>query len=319
MRRTHLIAAIACLVTIAGVSQDAFARGRMYHPGLGRYMQRDPLGTANEPPMARNLSASQFTQRDPTGSNQYADGMTLYQYVGSNPANRVDPSGLKWTITRKANEATALATPEIGDTFGDLAREVSLDERELLKWMTWSCKGYPSFIVSESGYAGVRVNKSIKDCCEFRVPNTLVLMRGGVSWHEFALHSKIQGWMIHMSPPKGWHGYHSEAIVEVRSGADMKRALDNRKDLVGFYYGGHGSGFGILNPGNTDTDMGGLLSPGDLDLNHKVSAIYLLACYSAEQWPNGWERLVAPRGQFRGFEGTVSALTRKWGFFYTGR
>ena len=92
MKRTHLIATIVGLMAIAVASQDALARGRMYHPGLGVFMQRDPVGTATAPPMARNLSASQYTRRDPTV--QYADGMNLYQYVRSNPANRRDWTGL---------------------------------------------------------------------------------------------------------------------------------------------------------------------------------------------------------------------------------
>jgi len=43
-------------------------RFRVYHPTLGRWLQRDPLG--------------------------YADGMNLYQYVRSGPAHRLDPLGL---------------------------------------------------------------------------------------------------------------------------------------------------------------------------------------------------------------------------------
>jgi len=43
-------------------------RNRTYHPALGRWMQRDPA--------------------------DYADGMSLYEYVGSRPANRTDPQGL---------------------------------------------------------------------------------------------------------------------------------------------------------------------------------------------------------------------------------
>ena len=93
MKRTALL--FACLVACAIVSlpSDLFARARMFHPGAGRFMQRDPLGTTNEPAMARNLSSSQFTQRDPT--IQYADEMNLYQYCRSAPIQYGDPLGLK--------------------------------------------------------------------------------------------------------------------------------------------------------------------------------------------------------------------------------
>ncbi|MCY2929466.1 MAG: RHS repeat-associated core domain-containing protein [Planctomycetota bacterium] len=43
-------------------------RHRVYHPGLGRWLQRDPIG--------------------------YRDGMSLYQYVRSAPLGMVDPQGL---------------------------------------------------------------------------------------------------------------------------------------------------------------------------------------------------------------------------------
>jgi RHS repeat-associated protein len=44
-------------------------RNRAYHPALGRWVQRDPLG--------------------------YVDGLNLYDYVSSNPINAVDPLGLE--------------------------------------------------------------------------------------------------------------------------------------------------------------------------------------------------------------------------------
>ena len=102
MKRTSLIAVLATLATMAAVSQDASARGRIYHPRLGRFMQRDPIGTPYAPPVTvsarptitRNVSSPRFTQRDPEPGAQYTDGMNIYQYVQGRPLTARDPSGL---------------------------------------------------------------------------------------------------------------------------------------------------------------------------------------------------------------------------------
>src|SRR3546814_12508924 len=50
----------------------SYYKARMYAPGLGRYMQTDPIG--------------------------YGSGMNLHAHVGRDPVNRVDPMGLNAMI-----------------------------------------------------------------------------------------------------------------------------------------------------------------------------------------------------------------------------
>jgi len=89
MRATRLIAVLVGLAAIAMITADASA---MYHGGMGRFLQRDPgAGGANRIGAGGPAVGGGFIPRD-----QYADGMNLYQYVGGNPVNRLDYSGLKW-------------------------------------------------------------------------------------------------------------------------------------------------------------------------------------------------------------------------------
>jgi hypothetical protein len=81
--RTFVILAAALLFSsIAAESANA-----MYHPGMGRFMQRDP-GPGS-------ITGSMPSRVGSAGSaDQYADGMNLYQYVRSMPTTLVDPMGL---------------------------------------------------------------------------------------------------------------------------------------------------------------------------------------------------------------------------------
>ena len=64
MQRTTVLAVLTGFVTVGFLAADASA---MYHPALGRFMQRDPA--------------------------EYSDGMGLYQFVGSGPTGSRDPLG----------------------------------------------------------------------------------------------------------------------------------------------------------------------------------------------------------------------------------
>jgi len=64
--RNHFATVLIGLVAIALVAADASA---MYHPTLGRFLQRDPVG--------------------------YADGMSFYAYVSGWPTALLDPAGLR--------------------------------------------------------------------------------------------------------------------------------------------------------------------------------------------------------------------------------
>jgi RHS repeat-associated protein len=58
-------------ITLPGVRLNYY-KARMYSPLLGRFLQTDPIGTAG--------------------------GMNIYGYVGGDPVNNMDPSGLIYTL-----------------------------------------------------------------------------------------------------------------------------------------------------------------------------------------------------------------------------
>lgn len=87
MKTHHFLATLIAALLVLMLADAASA---MYHPRMGRFMQRDP-GPAR--PTDAGPAAGPFLHRDPVG--QYAAGMSLYQYANSAPVVRVDPLGLK--------------------------------------------------------------------------------------------------------------------------------------------------------------------------------------------------------------------------------
>jgi uncharacterized protein RhaS with RHS repeats len=179
MKRTNLIAVFVGFAVVLAISQDSFARNRMYNPSLGCWMQRDPADTPQAPSMARNLSGSQFTQPDPTA--QYVDGPNLYQYVRSNPITHHDPTGLvTWTeaafaswhpiCAARAYKISQTIRSEHQKRYGDMDDDTILNG---IYHCVWQCKITTSLCCTEAlakeigdnheAYAGNPANKKQMD------------------------------------------------------------------------------------------------------------------------------------------------------------
>jgi hypothetical protein len=265
--------------------------------------------------------------------------MGLYQYVRSQPAGSIDPSGLKWKITRKTNQATALATPQWGDTFADLARDLKLNEREILKWLTWSCTRIPAFTVPESGYADVRINGSILECCEFRVPNVALYHLGdSYDWNGMGplsspIFKHFKAIQEASAKADEAQGYKVEIVTGANNatitGALAARTSPNYKDLHKYYFYGHGSkaSDGII---NAENDQGVI---PDKYTNYGLAEMQLHACGSVaatdgQIWYTGangqpviltqpgaedntrWRTNVSAQGTLTGYVGRVNNLNK---------
>ncbi len=93
---------------LPGVKGLYYNRGRWYSPRFGRPLQRDMNESALlvQAALAMNgegsMGVSPVNPFNPQA--HYGEGMNLYQYVGSNPVNRVDPLGLEWGMEDEIDE-----------------------------------------------------------------------------------------------------------------------------------------------------------------------------------------------------------------------
>jgi len=189
MKRTHRTAVVIGLAAIAIVTADASA---MYNPRTGTFMQRDPGAGAGGPVRigagGRAVGGS-FVERDPHPTAQYADGMSLYQYVKSTPVNGLDPWGL-WKIERVGGPkaiATAGEKRHVSwgywknDQISDLADAIGLEPTEFKKWLTLT-GGTIKAVAGNKNLTTLTANEGICPGEKVQVPNTVLAYWAGHDW-----------------------------------------------------------------------------------------------------------------------------------------
>lgn len=121
-------------------------RNRMYAPGIGRFMQRDPNGTAMTliDGAAFHGSGVGAIVSAFSVETQYGDGGNLYEYLGSNPRMRFDVLGLSWdpfdmvddfAAEQIANRAATL------NMMGQNGKAAAITAANILSWMPFPAAG----------------------------------------------------------------------------------------------------------------------------------------------------------------------------------
>ena len=257
------------LITIT--LMQAVQAGRYYNTENGRFISRDPLG--------------------------YVDGMSLYNaYFAENFGT--DPTGL-WKLG-SGHKSKRTAISEEGDTLEKLSKIRNLSENQFRKWGTSRQMEYSTQGGETYSFENLSPNSVLCPGQEVEVPNTVVKYKGNEGFFSYFQQGvnpyNIFDW---------FDDYIEEYINEDRKqGYKIIRASYSstlpethligqtaNKTLAKFYYNGHGTDTGKLDP-----FYDGTLTDDKVYVQYGLSGMVLLGCQTSKAHPT-WAMNVSFRGE----------------------
>lgn len=162
MTRSRILTALFALFILAAFVQPAAAH---YDPKLGRWLERDPLGTAPGSTLRTIRVGERPTTAPPTPrygtgtiypSRQYSDGMNLYQYVRSQPIVGLDPDGLKKYTYRELAKIIGGCSYALPANSTDWrVQQRGLISDEVMLCLFWKESSFDTEAKSNQGYYGL--------------------------------------------------------------------------------------------------------------------------------------------------------------------
>jgi len=123
-----------------------YNRNRWYSPALGRFISRDPNETAL--PIIRAVLMKACTPRPRSAPFapewHYAEGMSLYQYVRSNPISYHDPLGTETQASQLVTVSIMAAVA--GMVLGEMAEDLRVGEALVYGVTGIGNEGYKLFV-----------------------------------------------------------------------------------------------------------------------------------------------------------------------------
>ena len=278
-----------------------YNRARTLHPGLGRFMQNDPLG--------------------------YVDGMSMYAYYAGMEGG-LDPSGyVKWKHGKRMGNPRADVVMEKGDTLNDVAKFIKLEPSEFKLWLTNSNLNLQ--ICTPTRCTKIRyLELDEKNICSDRtlsVPNIVLVTIGDVEIDEkqsvpinlAGLALSSEAYLFSKKSEKD--GFMAILFKSTQTG-DMSVLLAE-PDIHGWFHSSHGAS-GALKFADTK-EIGVFWEDLQPSLHHKLGFVTLFSCEAGmhasgstlgqrKREGNGWLSMVSQFGEFRAFCTTFRPAFNSW-------